>query len=135
MLILYPLVCRIHHINNFFVFSSRPEQPKLLDALFGKAKFYLNRFNFSNSLEVLNQAVAGYPDFLPALIEKMKAQLALQDWDQAMETAHRYTCSYCGCMAAYWHLSLISDDSQILMSHVLKNIAKRRAMSHCHCVS
>ena len=72
------------------LFTCRPEQFKLLDALFGKAKFYLNRFNFSNSLEVLNQAVASYPDFLPALIEKMKAQLALQDWDQAVETAHRY---------------------------------------------
>ena len=72
-------------------FLCRPEQPKLLDALFGKAKFYLSRFNFSNSLEMLNQAVASYPEFLPALIEKMKAQLALQDWDQAMETAHRYT--------------------------------------------
>ena len=73
----------------FFLY--RPEQPTLLDALFGKAKFYLSRFNFSNSLEMLNQAVASYPEFLPALIEKMKAQLALQDWDQAMETAHRYT--------------------------------------------
>jgi tetratricopeptide repeat protein 21B len=43
---------------------------------------------------MLNQAVASYPDFLPALIEKMKAQLALQDWDQAMETAHRYCKVY-----------------------------------------
>lgn len=67
----------------------RSEQPKLLDALLGKAKYFLSRFNFSNSLEVLNQAVASHPDFLPALIEKMKAQLALQDWDQAVETAHR----------------------------------------------
>ena len=61
-----------------------------MDALLGKARFFLNHFNFSSSLEVLNQAVASYPDFLPALVEKMKAQLALQDWDQAVETAHRY---------------------------------------------
>lgn len=65
------------------------EQPKPIDALFGKARFYLQRHNFSHSLEVMNQAVAGYPRFLPALVEKMKVQLALLDWDQAMETAHR----------------------------------------------
>lgn len=33
----------------------------------------------------------GYPDFIPALIEKMRLQLALQDWDQTLETAQRYT--------------------------------------------
>ena len=72
----------------------RPEPLKPLDALLGKARFYLNHFNFSSSLEVLNQAVASYPDSLPALIEQMKAQLALQDWDQAVETAHRYIAMY-----------------------------------------
>ena len=34
--------------------------------------------------------MVGYSDFIPALIEKMRLQLALQDWDQALETAHRY---------------------------------------------
>ena len=68
----------------------RPEQPKLVEGLFGKAKFYLNRYNFSHSLDVLNQAVAAYQGFLPALLEKMKVQLALQDWEQAVETAHRW---------------------------------------------
>ena len=79
------------HINipTFIRHLYRPEPVKPLDALLGKARFFLNHFNFSSSLEVLNQAVASYPDFLPALIEKMKTQLALQDWDQAVETAHR----------------------------------------------
>jgi len=35
----------------------------------------------------------GYPDFIPALIEKMRLQLALQDWDQTLETAQR--SQYC----------------------------------------
>ena len=60
-----------------------------MDAIFGKAHFYLQRYNFSHSLETVNQAVASYPEFVPALIEKMKVQLALMDWEQATETAHR----------------------------------------------
>ena len=61
----------------------------MAEALFGKAKFYLNRYNFSHALDVLNQTVASYEGFLPALVEKMKVQLALQDWEQAVETAQR----------------------------------------------
>ncbi len=72
-------------------FSCPPssEQPKPVDAIFGKARFYLQRYNFSHALEVVNQAVAGYPGYVPALVEKMRVQLALLDWDQALETAHR----------------------------------------------
>ena len=45
----------------------------------------------------------GYPDFTPALIEKMRLQLALQDWDQTLETAHRYEyiLELCGCMHTF----------------------------------
>ena len=70
-------------------FSYRSEQLKLSDALFGKAQYLSMRFNFSSALEVLNEAVASYEGFIPALVEKMKLQLALQDWEQAMETAQR----------------------------------------------
>ncbi len=31
-----------------------------------------------------------YPAFEPALVEKMKIQLALQDWEQTMDVAQRY---------------------------------------------
>ena len=74
-------------VQNVTIYSS--EEPKPVDALFGKARFLLLRCNFSHSLEVLNQAVASYPGFLPAIIEKMKVLLALQDWEQANDTAHR----------------------------------------------
>lgn len=67
-----------------------PNQPKLVEALFGKARFLLMRHNFTLSLDVLNRAVATFPRFLPALIEKMRILLALQDWEQTIETAHRY---------------------------------------------
>ncbi len=39
---------------------------------------------------MLNQAVASYPGFLPPLMEKMKVLLALQDWEQAVDTARRW---------------------------------------------
>ena len=35
------------------------------------------------------QLVVYYPDFYPALAEKMRMQLALQDWEQTLETAQR----------------------------------------------
>jgi len=60
------------------------------ETLFGKSLFFLHRYNFSHALDVVNQAVASHEGFVPALIEKMKLQLALQDWDQAVETAQRY---------------------------------------------
>eukprot|EP00731_Ephydatia_muelleri_P012861 Em0007g171a len=69
--------------------TSRTEQPKSLDAMLGKARYYLSRHNFSHALDLLNQAVALYPGCVPALLDKMKVQLALQDWEQAMETAQR----------------------------------------------
>lgn len=71
-----------------------------MDALFGKARFLLLRCNFSHSLEVLNQAVASYPGFLPAIIEKMKVLLALQDWEQAIDTAHRCLGQDVNCIEA-----------------------------------
>ncbi|KAL5508937.1 hypothetical protein EMCRGX_G004203 [Ephydatia muelleri] len=65
------------------------EQPKSLDAMLGKARYYLSRHNFSHALDLLNQAVASYPGCVPALLDKMKVQLALQYWEQAMETTQR----------------------------------------------
>ena len=31
-----------------------------------------------------------YPEFEPALVEKMKIQLALQDWEQTIDVAQRF---------------------------------------------
>ena len=57
--------------------------------LLPQARYYLSRHNFSHALDLLNQAVASYPGCVPALLDKMKVQLALQDWEQTMETAQR----------------------------------------------
>ncbi|XP_051479134.1 tetratricopeptide repeat protein 21B isoform X2 [Apus apus] len=58
-------------------------------ALLGKAQCFEVRQNYSVALEMVNQIIANFPNFIPAFIKKMKLQLALQDWDQAVETAHR----------------------------------------------
>ncbi|KAJ7369317.1 Tetratricopeptide repeat protein 21B, partial [Desmophyllum pertusum] len=64
------------------------------------AKYLETKNNFSGALELINQAVVGYPDFIPALIEKMRLQLALQDWDQTLETAQRALNSNRNCIEA-----------------------------------
>lgn len=60
-----------------------------IDALFGKARFFELRHNYSGALELINQVVVNFQGFLPAFVEKMKLQLALQDWDQTIEGAQR----------------------------------------------
>uniref|UniRef100_A0A803SV98 Tetratricopeptide repeat protein 21B n=1 Tax=Anolis carolinensis TaxID=28377 RepID=A0A803SV98_ANOCA len=57
--------------------------------LMGKAQYFEVRQNYSGALENVNQIIANFPHFLPAFMKKMKLQLALQDWEQATETAHR----------------------------------------------
>ncbi|KAH9507420.1 Tetratricopeptide repeat protein 21B [Bulinus truncatus] len=62
---------------------------KNVSSLFGKAKYFELKHNYSGALELVNQVVVSQPNFLPAFIEKMRLQLALQDWDQTLETAQR----------------------------------------------
>ncbi|XP_061464567.1 tetratricopeptide repeat protein 21B [Rhineura floridana] len=57
--------------------------------LMGKAQYFEMRQNYSGALETVNQIIANFPHFLPAFIKKMKLQLALQEWEQATETAQR----------------------------------------------
>ncbi|ETE72338.1 Tetratricopeptide repeat protein 21B, partial [Ophiophagus hannah] len=58
-------------------------------ALMGKTQYFEARQNYSGALETVNQIIANFPRFLPAFIKKMKLQLALQDWEQSVETAQR----------------------------------------------
>ena len=66
-----------------------PSPPPLPSPSSPQARYYLSRHNFSHALDLLNLAVASYPGCVPALLDKMKVQLALQDWEQPMETAQR----------------------------------------------
>uniref|UniRef100_A0A2K6ETT3 Tetratricopeptide repeat domain 21B n=1 Tax=Propithecus coquereli TaxID=379532 RepID=A0A2K6ETT3_PROCO len=55
-------------------------------ALLGKAQCLEMRQNYSGALDTVNQMIVNFPSFLPAFVKKMKLQLALQDWDQTVET-------------------------------------------------
>ncbi|CAI8036176.1 Tetratricopeptide repeat protein 21B [Geodia barretti] len=78
-----------------------PGSPTPVDVLLGKCCYYYQRHNFSHSLELASQAVAVHPRFLPPLVEKMRVQLALQDWDQAVETAQRCLSQDASCVEAH----------------------------------
>lgn len=67
----------------------RLEDGRYIEALMGKAKFFEIQKNFRGALECINTAVVTFPRFVPALIEKMRIQLAMQDWDQTTEIAQR----------------------------------------------
>uniref|UniRef100_A0A8C5R7T2 Tetratricopeptide repeat domain 21B n=1 Tax=Leptobrachium leishanense TaxID=445787 RepID=A0A8C5R7T2_9ANUR len=58
-------------------------------AIMGKAYYFEIRQNYSGALECVNRILVTCPDFTPALIKKMKLQLALQDWEQTVDTALR----------------------------------------------
>ena len=60
-----------------------------IDAMLGKAKYFEIRRNYNGALEICNKLIVTIPNFIPGLIEKMKITLALQDWDQVVETAQR----------------------------------------------
>lgn len=60
------------------------------DWLFAKARMMEIRRNFSGCLDVINQAIVSFQNFVPALMEKMRLQLALQDWDQVLDTVNRW---------------------------------------------
>ena len=49
------------------------------------------RHDICHKMFSLCKVVVSYPQFEPALAEKMKIQLALQDWEQTMDVAQRYT--------------------------------------------
>ncbi|UYV83543.1 TTC21B [Cordylochernes scorpioides] len=60
-----------------------------VDAILGQAKYYEKNKNYSRALDIINQLVVTYPNLLPALVEKMKLQLAMKDWSQTVDSITR----------------------------------------------
>lgn len=52
------------------------------------------------AIPCLNQLVVRYPKATPPLIEKMKLQLAMQDWALTLDTANRILSLDSSCTAA-----------------------------------
>ncbi|KDR09588.1 tetratricopeptide repeat protein 21B-like [Zootermopsis nevadensis] len=71
-----------------------------IDAVFGKAHFLELQNDYEGAIGLLNQLVVRFPTFTPPLVEKMKNQLALLDWDQATETANRILAADQHCLEA-----------------------------------
>jgi len=57
--------------------------------MFGKAQCLVLQQNYGLALDLMNQAVVMVNNFLPAIIEKMKMQLAMNDWEQVIDSAQR----------------------------------------------
>ncbi|XP_033124188.1 tetratricopeptide repeat protein 21B-like [Anneissia japonica] len=73
---------------------------KELAAMLGRTRLLMMRCNFSGALDVVNQAVVSFPGSIPALIEKMRVQLAQGDWEQALDTANRALNQSTHCLEA-----------------------------------
>ena len=98
--------------TKYFDESLSQDGSKDIDALFGKSRCLEMRRNFSGSLELINQVVVAYPNFVPGLVEKMKVQLSLQDWEQTIEVAQRALNIDPSCLEAkrYIILQLLCRD-------------------------
>ncbi|XP_064419793.1 tetratricopeptide repeat protein 21B [Latimeria chalumnae] len=70
-------------------FDEGMQDAKNIFAMMGRASYFEMRQNYSGALGTVNQVIVNFPGFLPAFIKKMKLQLALQDWEQTIETAQR----------------------------------------------
>ncbi|KAL2085404.1 hypothetical protein ACEWY4_018724 [Coilia grayii] len=57
--------------------------------LIGKVEFFMMKQNYTWAMDVVNQIIASYPTFSPALTLKMGIFLACQDWEQTRETCDR----------------------------------------------
>lgn len=62
---------------------------KHLDALLGLSKYLETCHDFFTSMDKQNQILAILPNWVPAIVEKMKVSLSTQDWDQATDLALR----------------------------------------------
>ena len=91
-------------------------QGRNVEALMGKAKFFEAAGQMDKANEVLSALVVAFgqngKQFPPPLLEKMKVELAVQDWDQAEDTANRVSWS----MITYLALALDISKSLLLVN-------------------
>ncbi|XP_063063338.1 tetratricopeptide repeat protein 21B [Engraulis encrasicolus] len=57
--------------------------------LIGKVEFFMMKQNYTWAMDVVNQIIASFPTFTPALSLKMSIFLARHDWEQTRETCER----------------------------------------------
>lgn len=79
---------------------------KDIDALFGKSKYFEAKHNYSGALESVNQIIVQFNSFIPGLIEKMRMQLCLQDWEATLESSQRALALDLHCLEAMRYQAL-----------------------------
>ncbi|XP_076147558.1 tetratricopeptide repeat protein 21B-like [Alosa pseudoharengus] len=57
--------------------------------LIGKVEFFLMKQNYSWAMDVVNQVIASFPSFTPALSLKMAVFMASQDWEHVAHLGNR----------------------------------------------
>ncbi|TNN17383.1 Tetratricopeptide repeat protein, partial [Schistosoma japonicum] len=71
-----------------------------IEFLMGRIKYLQVSKSFSSAINVINILVVKFPNYVPALIEKMRLQLVFQDWEQALYTANRCLSADSTCIEA-----------------------------------
>ncbi|XP_017334508.1 tetratricopeptide repeat protein 21B [Ictalurus punctatus] len=70
-------------------FDSGISDSKNVFGLMGKIEFFMARQKESYALNIINQIIASYPDFIPALVLKMNIFMSLHNWEHTTEVAER----------------------------------------------
>lgn len=60
-----------------------------ITAVLGKARCHALHYQYIQAVEVINPAIISNQSCLPLYIEKMKIQLALNEWENVIDTARR----------------------------------------------
>eukprot|EP00117_Sycon_ciliatum_P031489 scpid31598/ scgid0318/ Tetratricopeptide repeat protein 21B len=68
---------------------SNSEAPVPPDCFLGKARYFEMRREVPGALDLVNLAVVVYRDYLPALLEKCRLQLAVHGWEQCLDATQR----------------------------------------------
>ncbi|KAI5106513.1 tetratricopeptide repeat protein 21A isoform X4, partial [Silurus meridionalis] len=100
--------------------------------LMGKIEFFMARQKESYALNIVNQIIASYPDFIPALVLKMNIFMALHNWEHTTEVAERILEIDAHNLKALQMLSIISaakdGDVEKLRQKPQYNLIKARAL-------
>ncbi|KAK2854581.1 hypothetical protein Q7C36_006450 [Tachysurus vachellii] len=70
-------------------FNSGISDSNSVFGLMGKIEFFMARQKESCALNLINQIIASYPDFIPALVLKMNIFMSLHNWEHTTEVAER----------------------------------------------
>ncbi|KAA3677554.1 tetratricopeptide repeat protein 21B [Paragonimus westermani] len=72
-----------------------------VDTQMGKARYFQWSRAYMSAMDVVNIVIVNFPKYIPALIEKMRLQLTLKDWDQAIDVAQRCLAMDSNCIEAF----------------------------------